>query len=112
MELNINGTWGRICRQAGVEGVTIHDLRRTYITRLVRRGCPMAHVQKLAGHTRPETTLKYYTWVTGTICGNRCGSYSAMWAESCDGSVTVLLPTVKNRVLDRAGQDSNLRHSD
>ncbi len=65
MRSNINRTWERICREAGVSDVTMHDLRRAYITRLVRCKVPMAHVQRLAGHTRPETTLRYYTWVSG-----------------------------------------------
>lgn len=64
MGSNIGRAWGRIVARAAVSHVTIHDLRRTYITRLVRLGSAMAHVQRLAGHKRPETTLRYYTWVS------------------------------------------------
>ena len=42
-------------------GITFrpHDLRRTFITEALATGTPLATVQAVAGHTRPETTLRY-----------------------------------------------------
>ncbi|MCH7814060.1 MAG: site-specific integrase [Planctomycetes bacterium] len=60
---NINRAWSRIRKTAGVSDVTIHDLRRTYVTRLVRAGVPLPTVQKLAGHANMATTMRYYTQV-------------------------------------------------
>lgn len=38
---------------------TVHTLRDTFATRLVRRGVPIADISKLLGHRDLETTLKY-----------------------------------------------------
>lgn len=44
--------------------VTLHDLRRTYITRLILAGVPLPTVQKLAGHTTIATTMTFYTKIS------------------------------------------------
>lgn len=36
-----------------------HILRHTFCTRLIQRGIPITHVQRLAGHSDITTTLKY-----------------------------------------------------
>ena len=46
-------------RRAGLEDVHIHDLRRTYITRLIRAGIDIKSVMDSAGHTNIETTARY-----------------------------------------------------
>lgn len=61
---NIDRIWERSCLQAKVEGATIHDLRRTCITRLIRAGVPLPTVQKLVGHADIKTTLKFYNWTS------------------------------------------------
>ena len=61
---NLGRMWARIVQEAKVLDVTIHDLRRTFVTRLVREGVPMPTVQKLAGHANVNTTLRYYTWIS------------------------------------------------
>ncbi len=63
MSDNISRQWGRVRRHAGVEDVSIHDMRRTYVTRLIRANVPLPTVQKLAGHSNVTTTMKYYTQV-------------------------------------------------
>lgn len=46
--------------QSGVfEPFSPHDLRRTYITRLLERGADVITVSKLAGHESVDTTKKY-----------------------------------------------------
>ncbi len=55
--------WTRIVAEAGVDHITFHDTRSTYITRLILAGVALPVVQRLAGHAKIETTIKYYMWV-------------------------------------------------
>ncbi|MCH7995050.1 MAG: site-specific integrase [Planctomycetes bacterium] len=52
-----------ILAAAEVSHVTPQNLRRTYVTLLVRAGVPLPTVQKLAGHRSISTTVEYYNWV-------------------------------------------------
>lgn len=54
-------TFGR-CRQlAGiVKPVTPHILRHTAATQLLFNGCPVNHIKEILGHSRLETTCRYY----------------------------------------------------
>ncbi len=61
---NIGYNWRRIRKEAGCEDVTIHDMRRTYCTRMLRAGVPLKTVQQLSGHESVETLLTYYTSVS------------------------------------------------
>jgi len=61
---NLDRVWTKIVAKAGVKPITLHDLRRTYCTRLIRAGVPMPTVQRSAGHRSIQTTLKYYNWVS------------------------------------------------
>jgi site-specific recombinase XerD len=45
--------------EAGIEKVSPHDCRRTYITNLLSNGNDLASVAKLAGHKSVETTVLY-----------------------------------------------------
>lgn len=61
---NLHKKWARIIKAAEIPAVTIHDLRRTGITRALLAGMPSVVVQKLAGHKSITTTVKYYTEVS------------------------------------------------
>lgn len=48
-------------RRTGIQKtVTLHTLRHTYATTLVAQGCPVDYVAALLGHSKVETTRKYY----------------------------------------------------
>jgi integrase/recombinase XerD len=48
-------------RRCGLQKkVTLHALRHTLATTLLRNGCPIGHIQGLLGHERLETTGRYY----------------------------------------------------
>jgi len=60
---HLRDEWLAILEKSGIAYATPHDLRRTYITRLIRAGVSLPTVQKLAGHVSITTTLKFYTHV-------------------------------------------------
>ena len=41
------------------QGVYPHRFRHTAVTRLLRARVPLRSVQKYAGHSNPQTTLRY-----------------------------------------------------
>jgi len=45
--------------RVGIEGLSPHTMRHTFITELIERGVPLNAVQELAGHSNPSTTLGY-----------------------------------------------------
>jgi integrase len=48
------------CKKAGIEPATFHELRHTYASTLVNRGCSMPVVAKLLGHANTMMTEKHY----------------------------------------------------
>ncbi|MEI7607648.1 MAG: tyrosine-type recombinase/integrase [Rhodospirillaceae bacterium] len=52
-------TWDRVCKQAGIEGCRVHDLRHTFASLLVSRGVSLFVVQKLLNHSTPSMTQRY-----------------------------------------------------
>jgi integrase len=51
----------RICQQAGVKGVRLHDLRHYVATRLLTAGVDVRTVAGRLGHRNPSTTLNVYS---------------------------------------------------
>ncbi|MCC7537515.1 MAG: site-specific integrase [Deltaproteobacteria bacterium] len=49
----------KAARAAGLTGVGWHVLRHTYVTELGKRGAPLHTVQRLAGHSNIQTTMRY-----------------------------------------------------
>jgi len=51
-------------KRAGItKKVTPHILRHTAATQLLFNGCPIAHIKEILGHSRLETTCRYYLGV-------------------------------------------------
>ena len=63
LETSFDYKWNRIVAEAGVDHITFHDLRAAFVSRLILGGVPLPVVQRLAGHAKIETTIKYYMWV-------------------------------------------------
>lgn len=51
--------WFGECADALKLSCRLHDLRHTWITRLLEKGVPVHIVQRLAGHTKLSTTMRY-----------------------------------------------------
>lgn len=49
-------SWRKACAEAGVEGVTFHDLRGTAVTRLAFAGCTVPEICGVTGHSLKEAT--------------------------------------------------------
>jgi integrase len=48
------------CRKAGIEPATFHELRHTYASMLVNRGCVLSVVAELLGHSSTKMVEKHY----------------------------------------------------
>lgn len=46
-------------RQAGLEGITPHDMRKAYVSNLLEAGVDLLTVQELVGHANAVTTARY-----------------------------------------------------
>ena len=56
---NINDSWDRIRRHAGLHGVRLHDLRHSFASRALAMGESLSMIGKLLGHTQVQTTMRY-----------------------------------------------------
>lgn len=46
-------------KHGGIDGLTLHSLRHTAATRLVRGNLPLQMVGRILGHSQPQTTYRY-----------------------------------------------------
>ena len=53
--------WKTICRDAGLNDLKFHDLRRTFASLLAQNGVSTAVTQKLLEHSSSTLTNKIYT---------------------------------------------------
>lgn len=56
---NINKAWHRLLDRAGIDGLIIHDLRRTLGTQLANLGANQAQIQMHLGHKDPQSARAY-----------------------------------------------------
>lgn len=56
---DLQTTWQKIRKWAGIEDVRIHDLRHTFASNAVAMGMSLPMIGKLLGHTQTQTTARY-----------------------------------------------------
>ena len=56
---DIKKPWDRIRKRAGLEDVTLHDLRRTAGSVMAQKGVPLEIIGKVLGHSHPAVTRLY-----------------------------------------------------
>lgn len=57
--VDVRKALARAAARGGIEPCTLHDLRRTFATRLVMANTPLAVVQQWMGHRRIQSTMGY-----------------------------------------------------
>ena len=58
-QTNINDSWNRIRKHAGLDGVRLHDLRHTFASRALALGEGLPMIGELLGHRQVNTTARY-----------------------------------------------------
>lgn len=56
---NVSKSFNSVCKLAGIEDLRFHDFRRTFGTRLAKKGVPIHEIARRLGHTDFETTFTY-----------------------------------------------------
>ena len=56
---SIRTAFKNACDRAGIKNLRFHDLRHTFVTRLVLAGVDLATVSKLLGHSTIQMTMRY-----------------------------------------------------
>jgi hypothetical protein len=64
---DVSNAWIAACKKAGVEGLTLHDLRAFSITNLLAGGIDCITVTKLSGHKNPKTMAAHYSRQSGAM---------------------------------------------
>lgn len=57
--VNLRKPWIRVCEEAEIKGVRLHDLRHTAASVAVGQGASLALIGRLLGHCQAQTTLRY-----------------------------------------------------
>ena len=57
--VNLNDSWERVRKHAGLEDVRLHDLRHTYASRALALGHSLPMIGDLLGHSMVSTTARY-----------------------------------------------------
>ena len=60
--MDFRGTWAKVISAADLPDLLVHDLRRSAVKRMIRRGVPQTTAMKISGH-RTESVFRRYAIV-------------------------------------------------
>src|SRR5262245_51290154 len=66
---NVNKSWKSACKDAGIVGLRLHDLRGTFVSRMIEAGMPAEEVAKISGHSQIQTLYGHYLRITNETIG-------------------------------------------
>ncbi|PWU52809.1 site-specific integrase [Micromonospora sp. S4605] len=82
--------WRKACRDGGVAGFTLHDLRHYYASGLIAQGCDVVTVQRALGHASATVTLRTYAHLWPTAEDRTRKAAAALMAETLAGPADYL----------------------
>ena len=56
---DIHHEWHKLCQDAGIAGLRLHDLRHSFASELASSGSSLLLIGSLLGHSNPNTTARY-----------------------------------------------------
>ena len=65
--IHVHAIWQRlkaVCKKLDIPFKSPHKLRKTFVSECINNNMPVQTVQKVVGHSEPNTTLKFYTFNT------------------------------------------------
>ena len=68
---DIKGFWHKVCQEADLDGLRLHDLRHTFASHLASSGLSLPIIGRLLGHTQAQTTAPLRT-SSEPLASNRC----------------------------------------
>lgn len=82
--------WRRVCNRAEIDGLTIHDLRRSMGSYLAITGASLPVIGKMLGHTQPSTTAVYSRLTLDPVRASVDKAVDAMVAAGGDNGILFL----------------------
>ena len=55
----VKSIWERVCKRARLNGVRLHDLRRTFASLALQNGASLDQIGRVLAHGSPQTTQRY-----------------------------------------------------
>jgi len=71
----IKKSWAAWCRRAGIKDLTLYDMRRTLLTKLMGAGVDLKTVMSISNHSTPHILLKHYVQETE---GNQRNAFNSV----------------------------------
>lgn len=66
IKTNVKSAWASACKASGIEGLRFHDLRHTFVSRLIAAGVQHTEAMKLSGHQTLAMLNRYLNTNTDT----------------------------------------------